>query len=203
MPASTRLEIEGPAGSLEANMTEAEASIGVTAILCHPHPLYGGSMQDAVLETSASVLLDHGVGCLRFNFRGVGASTGQHDKGIGEVDDLAAVHGWVSREYPDHKIWLLGYSFGANVVWRAKDALNPAHTILVAPPVGAMEFTESTNESSVYAIAGDRDDFVKEANLQKLMVGQAHIIAGADHFFSGHHRELVDAVGQAIAPALR
>jgi uncharacterized protein len=198
-----RIAIEGPVGNLEARWTEAKSSIEVTALLCHPHPQYGGSMQDAVLETSANVLLDHGISCVRFNFRGVGASAGQYDNGIGEVDDLIAAHAWVRREYPAHDIWLLGYSFGANIVWRAQEALAPSHTILVAPPVGMMTFTESNTPASVYAIAGDRDDFVKESSLQELLHNQAHIIPGADHFFSGYHRELADAVGQAIAPALQ
>ena len=70
------IAIEGPVGNLEARWTEAKSSIEVTALLCHPHPQYGGSMQDAVLETSANVLLDHGISCVRFNFRGVGASRG-------------------------------------------------------------------------------------------------------------------------------
>ena len=98
--------IPGPVGALEARV-EAGGS-GRWAILCHPHPLYGGSMHDAVLDTVATVLAEQDVGRVRFNFRGVGASDGQYDEGRGEADDLIAVRDWLATEHAPDELWLGG-----------------------------------------------------------------------------------------------
>ena len=199
MPA---LQIEGPAGALEARHDAPDYALQITAVLCHPHPQYGGSMHDAVLDTTARVLLDHGVNCLRFNFRGVGGSAGQYDNGVGEVDDLMAVANWVVAENPEHSLWLLGYSFGSNIVARSLDTLSPDHAVLIAPPIGMMDFSGATANESLYAIAGSNDDFVDEGKLLEFLGDRAQIIQGADHFFGGFHAELADAVGQAISGKL-
>jgi alpha/beta superfamily hydrolase len=189
------LNIPSPTGSLEAYFTAASApedsaggpsiATATCAVLCHPHPLYGGNMHDGVLDCVAGTLLRAGVGCLRFNFRGVGASSGSHDGGAGEVDDLLAAIAWVrANERVDH-LWLGGYSFGAFVAWEslARDA-NPERVLLVAPPVGRMPFTDRSPGCRVDAFAGDQDEFVDLAALTAWQGVDAHVIAGADHFFS-------------------
>ena len=192
------MNIQGPAGILQAQFDTATDAEGSVAILCHPHPQYGGSMHDGVLQTAADVLLANGVDCLRFNFRGVGGSEGSFDNGIGEAQDLLAVADWVSEAYADSPQWWLGYSFGAAMVWRAAQTAQPGRAILIAPPVGMLDFSGAPGGVEIDAIAGDRDDFVDTAKLQALDGVTAHIIPGADHFFSGYHAQLADALSAII-----
>ena len=191
------MDIQGPAGILEAQFDTAADAQGTVAVLCHPHPQYGGSMYDGVLQTAAEVLLESGVDCLRFNFRGVGGSAGSFDNGVGEAEDLLAVADWVSDAYEGCPQWWLGYSFGAAMVWRALQSapsIQPGRAILIAPPVGMLDFSGAPPNLSIDAVAGDRDDFVDSAKLQALDGVAANIIPGADHFFSGYHAQLAQAL---------
>lgn len=191
----TALTIEGPAGVLAARHDEPEAAR--QALLCHPHPQYGGNMDDPVLDELARVLLGHGFGVLRFNFRGVGGSAGEYGGGPGEVDDLLAAAAWL-RERRPAVLWAGGYSFGAWVVWNALSrGLSPARAVLLAPPLGAMPFETLAPECPVDVVAGTADSFVNQALLADWDCGARHPIQGGDHFFSGRHRELRAAL-QAI-----
>ena len=145
----TTIEIQGSAGALEAKTDQASEGRDITAVLCHPHPQYGGSMHDGVVDVAAGIMLDHGIDCVRFNFRGVGRSEGVYDNGIGELDDLGAVANWVRDQNPDHKLWLAGYSFGSNIVFRSLAGLKPEFALLIAPPIGMMEFPEDVDTSNV------------------------------------------------------
>ena len=179
--------IPGPAGALEARV-EAGGS-GRWAILCHPHPLYGGSMHDAVLDTVAAVLAERDVGRVRFNFRGVGASDGEYDDGRGEVDDLIAVRDWLAAEHAPEELWLGGYSFGSSVVWRAASRVPEARRIvLIAPPVGAMDFAPPDDAlgARVTIVAGTEDPFVDLAAVRQWSAGRCEVrtVNGADHFFA-------------------
>ncbi len=192
------MPIPGPVGAIEAQHDRASAGRAITAVLCHPHPQYGGSMHDAVLNTAAQALLGAGVSCLRFNFRGVGASDGRFDQGEGETDDLIAVVDWLASEHPGDALWLVGYSFGAAVSWRALARCNPALTILIAPPVGMMPFAEhATLSGKVTALAGDQDSFVDQAAFAAWAGVETHVVAGADHFFGGHHDDLGNLIADA------
>ena len=192
------MEIPGPAGPLQAQHDSASNPAGITAVLCHPHPQYGGSMYDGVLQTAAEVLLANGVDCLRFNFRGVGGSAGHYDNGEGEAADLLAVADWVRANYPDHLQWWLGYSFGAAMVWRALQTQQPVRAVLIAPPVGMLDFSGTEVDVPIDAIAGDRDDFVDTSKLNTLPGVTAHIIPGADHFFAGQHAQLAATLASVI-----
>jgi len=192
--------IRGPAGELEAQLDVAKNEKAITAALCHPHPQYGGSMHDAVLQTVATALLSRGVNCLRFNFRGVGGSDGRFDNGVGEAEDLRSVCEWIALEYPRDKLWLAGYSFGASIVWQTLADVNPARVLLVAPPVGRMDFSRPAPDGiEIHAVAGDRDDFVDLNQFETWTGVTTTVIAGADHFFASHQAELAEAVEQAIA----
>jgi len=193
--------IDGPAGQLEAIYDESRTAREISAILCHPHPQYGGSMYDAVLETAATVLLAEGVNCLRFNFRGVGASAGRYDNGVGEVDDLLAAHHWLATTHAQHEVWWLGYSFGSAVVWRALQKATPKRALLIAPPVGMMDFaahTPATPLDNINAIAGDRDNFVDATRFANWPGVTTHVIPGADHFFSASHAELAQTIKDIV-----
>ena len=180
------IHIPGPAGELEAVLTESSNHAGRSAVLCHPHPQYGGSMHDAVLDTAERALLATGTHCLRFNFRGVGASAGSHDGGVGEVDDVAAVVTWLRAERPGDELILGGYSFGAAMAWHALDRIEePARVLLIAPPVGMMDLPSRSLGAPVDVVTGDQDQFVDADVLAGWQGVAVHTIEGADHFFAG------------------
>ena len=110
--------ITGPAGDLEARIEdpvpagEPRSAVGV---VCHPHPLHGGTMQNKVVHTVARAMQEAGAATVRFNFRGVGQSGGRYAAGAGEVDDAAAVIEWTRRHFDCDALWLAGFSFGAAV----------------------------------------------------------------------------------------
>ena len=189
--------IKGAVGNVEAKWDQVTEATEV-AILCHPHPQFGGSMDDAVLQLTATTLNLLGFDCLRFNFRGVGNSEGTYDNGVGEIEDLLAVAGWLAGEKPTPKPWLVGYSFGAHVVWQSLDNMDEdqvAGVILIAPPVGRMSFSQLNDLSCpVYAVAGDGDDFVDEQAFRKWSGINTQVVPGADHFFSGSYDGLASAL---------
>ena len=192
------LLIPGPVGHLQAQLDSASQPGAELALLCHPHPLYGGSMHDAVLSTLSDVLLARGVDCLRFNFRGVGASEGQFDQGLGEVQDLLAVDAWARAQHPESKIWWLGYSFGAAMVWQGLAHANAERAVLVAPPVGRMDFSGGRGTIRVDVIAGDQDEFIDQTQLRAWDTITLHAVGGADHFFSGAHTQLSETLGSLL-----
>jgi alpha/beta superfamily hydrolase len=114
LPPSGRISIPVPHGSLEAIVRAPDAPIAA-AVVCHPHPLGGGTMNNNVVYRLAKALVEAGVVTLRFNFRGVGASTGTHAHGIGEEDDARAALSWMQARHPDLPLWMTGFSFGARV----------------------------------------------------------------------------------------
>jgi len=196
---SDALNIPSPAGSLEAWLERPATPSGTCAVLCHPHPLYGGNMHDGVLDCLAGALLGAGVTCLRFNFRGVGASTGSYAGGDGEIDDLLAAIDWVNASERPGALWLGGYSFGAHVVWESlASGAAPERVLLVAPPVGRIPFTNRQPGCRVDVFAGDRDEFVDQAVLAGWEGVDTHLIAGADHFFMGCHDDLRRRIELAI-----
>ena len=176
-------------------------------------------MHDAVLDTCQNVLLEQGVNCLRFNFRGVGSSSGRYDYGEGELEDVLSAVAWIRAEQPNDTLWLLGYSFGAMMVMKnlLADAVfpTPERAILIAPPISAAAFTsEPGGEQSPVTnalppscrttmIAGSVDDYV---DTQFIQAEQAEhwpgltleLLDGADHFFSGQHNELARVLGDVI-----
>ena len=201
------IEIAGPAGTIEARYDLAANEKTMTAILCHPHPQYGGSMHDAVLDAAAGAYSAAGINCMRFNFRGVGASAGSYDGEGGEVDDLQAVVAWVREEYPRDTLCLAGYSFGANIVWQAlaREACAASRALLIAPPIGMMPFPtpDTLHTEKVNAIAGSADNFVDATAFQQWPAQcpqiAVHTLEGADHFFAGQHDELNACVATILA----
>ncbi|TMQ69002.1 MAG: alpha/beta fold hydrolase [Candidatus Eisenbacteria bacterium] len=136
----TRLQqvtLLGPAGALEGALHAHESRAPeLTAVVCHPHPSYGGTLHNKVVHRVASTLHDLGADVLRFNFRGVGRSEGRYDEGRGELEDARAAVRWMHDRTPGARLWLAGFSFGAWVAARLS-ASEPIveRLILVAPPV--------------------------------------------------------------------
>jgi len=183
--------IPAPAGFLETSLERPDQPTGVCAVLCHPHPLYGGSMHDAVLDCLARPLLAAGVTCLRFNFRGVGSSTGSYDDGVGEVDDLLAAIDWLRTHEQPTELWLGGYSFGAYVVWQSLAAgATPDRLLLIAPPISRLPFVSRQPDCPTDIFAGAEDEFVDQGELAGWAGVNVHLLTGADHFFLGCHDDL-------------
>ena len=194
------LFIQGPVGRLEAVLENPIEPSAALAILCHPHPLYGGSMNDAVLGLVGEALAEIGVNALRFNFRGVGQSQGGFDEGRGEVDDLLAVIDWAGAQGAG-PIWLAGYSFGAHIVCQAlPQAPQPARLLLVAPPTAVMDMRLQALPCPLDVFAGDGDQFVDCDALNRWPGARVHLIPGADHFFSTAADSLLEAIRQAVRP---
>jgi len=128
--------IDGPAGKLEIAVNEATSpEHNAWGIVCHPHPLYGGTMHNKVVTTLAKTFQGMGVTTIRFNFRGVMRSEGRFDNGNGELEDLLAVIDWVQKEKNKNEIWLAGFSFGSYIAAKAATQIKVEKLVTVAPPI--------------------------------------------------------------------
>lgn len=168
----TSLEIPGPSGLLEARAQGAKGSGPLAdrqllAVVCHPHPLQGGTMDYKVVSILARTYRDLGIPVVRFNFRGVGGSQGVFDHGGGEVEDLMAVIRWGEGELPGRQLVLGGFSFGSSVAAQASHRLpNLAHLTLVAPPVARYPFDRDGRfPAPVCVIQGGEDELVAAAEV--------------------------------------
>jgi uncharacterized protein len=199
-----KVMIDGPAGLLEASVEEGSDPDASFALVCHPHPQFGGTMDNKVVTTVARALNACGMPTIRFNFRGVGASAGRHDEGRGETDDAAAVAAWGARRFGGRPVLIAGFSFGAYVALRLAQTLSPSRLILIAPPVGRFEFTPLAAPACPWLIVqGDADDVVDPKAVRKWADTHrplAHLVmlTGVGHFFHGHLVELRDAIETEI-----
>lgn len=197
--ASGALTVQGPAGALEClvELPEQDERRG-TAIVCHPHPLHGGTMHNKVVTMVSRSLVELGLSTVRFSFRGVGASEGAYDDGIGETEDLLAIAGWLRRVRPDDALWLAGFSFGSYVALRAAAALAPQQLIQIAPPVGRWDFASVTlPECPWLVVQGEADEVVDPAAVFDWFAALSRPVqlvrmADTSHFF---HRRLMDLRG--------
>lgn len=189
------IEIQGPAGIIEANYRTFEDATRA-ALICHPHPLYGGSMYDAVVACMCSAVAQLRISSLCFNFRGVGRSQGQHDYGKGEVEDVLFLSHWLREQSGIEAIYLGGYSFGAMIALRAADELDIPlqHLMLVAPPVQDSNAALAV-ACPVTVVAGTQDDIVNMSSVQTWLTtsncsSELIEMDGADHFFMGFHKDI-------------
>jgi alpha/beta superfamily hydrolase len=195
-----RILIGGPAGTLEAVINDPGAgSSGARrglALVAHPHPLFGGTLDNKVVQTLAKVFFAQGYVSVRMNFRGVGASQGVHDQGMGESEDWLAVAHAMRTRFGALPLLLAGFSFGAFVQSRvarrlAEQGVSPQRLVLVAPAVG--RFQVEPVPAGALVIHGEEDDVVPLAEVltwarpQKLPVV---VLPGTGHFFHGHLVEL-------------
>jgi hypothetical protein len=205
-PAPQPVIIPGPMGGIEARVEapvriETPAAIGV---VCHPHPLYGGTMQNKVVHTLARAMQELGTPTVRFNFRGVGESEGVYDGGLGEMDDAVAVIAWARARWDCTALWLAGFSFGAAVALQASALTAPRALVTVAPPVGRLILNSPPRPACPWLVVqGDRDELVEFAAVQAWAEGYAPrprfaVLAGADHFFHGRLVELRGVVREFL-----
>ena len=198
--------------TLDARVAIPAGAAGGVA-LCHPHPLYGGDMENPVVVRVAEVCQDAGLATLRFNFRGVGASTGAFDEGRGEQDDLGAALAHLAAALPaGARLAAAGYSFGATVAARVAMRRALAGLALIAPPLAMPALADLGNlpafEHSMLVIAGTADSYCPVDALERFAraVPRATVrtIEGADHFFFGKLfplGELVSAWARELAKA--
>ncbi|HTW38077.1 MAG TPA: alpha/beta hydrolase [Steroidobacteraceae bacterium] len=219
-PRPESLRIAGPQGALEALVEEPSRGVAASGggsafgVVCHPHPLHGGTLANKVVTTLARALHELGVPTLRFNFRGVGASEGRFAGGTGEAQDALAAVEWGKARWPGAEPFLLGFSFGAIVALGTARAAGARLLVTVAPPVaraaGAPPIERSpgieqmARESAVprapwLIVQGDADEIVDAARV--LAWAATHdpqptvrVLAGAGHFFHGRLVELRETI---------
>jgi alpha/beta superfamily hydrolase len=199
--------LAGPAGDIEAvfEWPGAAAAPAAVMVVCHPHPLHGGTMTNKVVTTLARTAHGLGAATLRFNFRGVGASAGTHDDGRGEVDDALAAISAARQRWPDAPLWLGGFSFGGVVALRAStraEAGRVERLVTVAPALGKA-FADPDDIALPACpwliVQGDADEVIDGA----LVIDWAHriepaarlaLLPGAGHFFHGRLNDLMQQV---------
>ncbi len=197
--------INGPAGKLElACALPAVEPLSGFAIICHPHPLFGGAMGNKVVTTLERFFRERGFATLRFNFRGVGASEGVFDNGIGESDDLTAVAQFARKYFPDAPLMLAGFSFGSYVAARMANKLGAAQLVSIAPPVGKWDFAAFDMPKMPWTIVqGEQDEIVEPQTVydfaaQTQPVTKLIRIPDATHFFHGKLLELRTVLAEHI-----
>ena len=194
-----------PSGDLKLEgCVTGPASCTRGAVICHPHPHYGGDMMNRIVCVLADALAATGLATLRFNFRGVGKSTGEYDAGIGEVEDARAAARYLRKRSGATHLTMAGFSFGAMVALRAGAAMDDVERLIaVAPPISFFDlgFLAECQKEKVF-IAGSGDQYCPLPRLRTELdrvadPKVARVIAGADHFLVGHER----AVGEAARRA--
>ncbi|MEA2569985.1 MAG: uncharacterized protein QOI24_1986 [Acidobacteriota bacterium] len=193
------VDLFSSAGRLEALYRELQDPAGV-AVVCHPHPLGGGTLHNKVVFRAARGLEAANVATLRFNFRGVGASAGTHDEGDGEQSDVMAAIDWIVKKHPGKKLFVGGFSFGSWVASRVACELSYVDAIfLIGTPVNKYDFSYLRHcEKPMLLLHGTQDEHGELAKFEKLVPqirnAESVIVTGADHFFT----KQIDAVEETI-----
>jgi alpha/beta superfamily hydrolase len=204
------LFLEGPAGRLEALLNAGADNATHAALVCHPHPMFGGTLHNKVVFHTMKALNSFGFPVLRFNFRGAGLSQGEHDHGMGEVEDVRAALDWLAAEFHLPLIFA-GFSFGSGVGLRAACADSRVKAVIgvgtpvvpvaadtEAPRVYNLDFLCDCVKPKLF-VSGARDQFGPRAKLEALVASLPEpkrlvVIEGADHFFEGRLRELRETI---------
>jgi alpha/beta superfamily hydrolase len=199
------LFLDGPAGRLEALLNAGAEEATHAAVVCHPHPLYGGTLHNKVVFHTMKALNSFGYPVLRFNFRGAGLSQGEHDQGDGEEEDVRTALDWLDREFHLPMLFA-GFSFGAAVGLRAACPDERVRALIgLGLPVAAIDdrtydfaFLQTCMKPKLF-VSGDRDQFGPPAKLEAVVGSLPEpkklvIVPGADHFFEGRLRELRETI---------
>ncbi len=200
-PLSERISITGPSGTIEALIeTPADPDLTHVGVVCHPHPLHGGTMTNKVAYTLARTMNDLRAPAVRFNFRGVGASEGQYGDGIGEIDDALAVIEWARKRWPGAQLWLAGFSFGGAVALRTAAIADAKRLVTVAPAVVGLDSSSIDLPKCPWLVVqGDQDELVNIDAVRRWIAQlksppDLAVLPGAEHFFHGRLTELRDVV---------
>lgn len=200
-PFAERVLIPGPAGNLEGIVEQpTSADPAFVAVVCHPHPQYGGTMTNKVVHTLAKSFNELGAAAVRFNYRGVGESEGAYDDGNGETLDALAAIGWVTARWPAAQLWLGGFSFGGAIAIRAAAQVDARRLVTVAPAIRLVAVDVfATPRVSWLVVQGDSDELVEAAHVQQWASSlqpppEFVMLPGVDHFFHGRLKELREVV---------
>jgi hypothetical protein len=186
-----RLRLPGPVGELEVVVNDPGERRRALALIAHPHPLHGGTLDNKVVQTLAKHFLGEGYVAVRMNFRGVGASAGTFDQGVGETEDWLAVAHSMRERFGALPLAAAGFSFGAFVQARVAEQLQPSRLVLVAPAVGRFPVPRVPEHTLV--VHGEEDDVVPLQDVLDWARPQSLpvvVAPGCGHFFHGKLREL-------------
>lgn len=197
---SERVNIDGPAGPLQSIVEDLGAATTGIAVVCHPHPLYGGTMDNKVVVTVARALQEAGISTVRFNFRGVGTSAGVYDAGSGETLDAEAVADWAALRWPGKPLVSAGFSFGSYIALKLALSRAAARLFTIAPAVSRFDFTGLQRPDCPWLVVqGDADEVIDA----RLVIDWAQrlrpaphlvVLPGVGHFFHGKLGELKQAI---------
>jgi uncharacterized protein len=199
--------LAGPEGGLEALLEEPEEGDPKhAALVCHPHPLYGGTMHNKVVHRLAKGIRLAGGVVLRFNFRGVGRSEGQHGRLIGEIEDARSALGWLRERYPGLPFSLAGFSFGSRVISRLGCSLDGATRLLAAgfpTRMGSVDYLRDCAAPKLF-VQSTSDEHGPRGELEALFAGlngpkELVWVEARDHFFAGGLDQLEEAVRSRFA----
>ena len=183
-----KLRIDGPDGKIETVIDDPGPTRRGLALIAHPHPLHGGTMENKVVTTISRILHDLGYVAVRPNFRGVGSSEGEYDHGEGEVGDMLAVLAFVRARYPDLALILAGFSFGAVIQSRVNETAQAKHLLLIGPALNL--FQMGSAPANTLVIHGENDEIVPIDQVRNWTTQHGvtlAVIRDADHFF---HKKL-------------
>ena len=202
--------VQGPAGRLECLLKSPPGLPEAAAVVCHPHPGFGGNLHNKVVHKLSSTLADLGGVALRFNFRGVGRSEGHFDEGVGERADALAATDELRRRYPGTRLWIAGFSFGSWVGLGVGAELPDVERLIgVAPPVGRSDFSFlQTCAKPKLIVQGDLDDVCPAELLGQAFGGWSEpktlvTVPGANHFFDRHLSQLAQVLRENLGEAAR
>ena len=199
------LFLDGPAGRLEALLNEGSSNAAYAALVCHPHPVYGGTLHNKVVFHTMKALNHFGFPVLRFNFRGAGLSQGEHDHGYGELEDVRSALDWLDNEF-HLPMFFAGFSFGS-VVGMQVACPDPRIKALIGlglpvSPIDdrrySFDFLHQCSKPKLF-VSASRDQYAPRQELERLIESlpqprQLKIIEDADHFFAGRLREMRDTL---------
>lgn len=197
--------IGGPAGQLELQLQYSDSCPGSkpVVVICHPHPLYGGSLTNKVVHMIGRAVNDLGLASVRFNFRGVGKSEGSFDDGKGETEDLESVVTWIREQHPASPIWLAGFSFGAYIALKGHKRVSADRLLLVAPPVTLYDLGDvAAVDIPWWVIQGGQDEVIDPRAVDHWVKQHPtppvyEWYEPGSHFFHGQLNYLRDFVKQA------
>lgn len=204
------ITFNGPAGRIEGKYFQAKDPRAPIAVVMHPHPLHGGTMNTKVTYRIYEAFAKCGFSVLRFNFRGVGNSQGEYDNGVGELSDAAAALDWLHAQHPSTSgIWIAGFSFGSWITLQLLMRRPDVHRFLaVSPPAGMYDFSFlSPCPASGFVVVGDNDEITPSTDIENLLKKTARQkdvkihyskILGADHFYTEQQEELAQKLTQYI-----
>lgn len=200
------MKIPVPHGSLEAVLRESDDAPRAAAVVCHPHPRHGGTMHTKAVFRTAQALNEAGSVALRFNFRGVGTSTGAFDEGVGELDDVRAALDWLEEHHPGLPLLVAGFSFGSWVGLRVgveEDRVRGLIGLGIPVDLYDLDWLREPGKP-LLVVQGEEDEFGSGPRVEEALAGageEVHVvrIGGADHYFTDRFDEMMAAVRRWLA----